>query len=357
MSLEELEKLGGFESVMAGLPPALRADKVEIATLQSFTRKLPREGVVRRTAARILGETAGPPEAVPALIQATVQRSGFRWRERIVAAWCLGLTEMRDSQRSAVLEALGVLANHSLERDNTGAFLRLQYRALFITIPFTILTGGLMNLFQELSPLHLLQTALFNFLVSIFVLPFSTMLERRRMNLARAAAVLSLGRMSAPEATGVVAAAIYDKVGEGSSEVKKAAERALPSVLGALRPDHYGQVRRNSIDYLCRILQDKRNYLVIAALEALEKVGGGSAVDPVARVAKKSRIPDVRALAGRILPVLESRRRDEQAPSLLLRATSLGEVDEAVLLRPFEQKEAIDPSLLLRPTIGEVESK
>jgi hypothetical protein len=191
--------------------------------------------------------------------------------------------------------------------------------------------------------------------ISILVLPFSNMLEKRRINLGRAAAILSLGRLTAPEATGLVAATLYDSAGEGSAEVKKASERALPSILCALEPGHYGQVRRTSIDHLCRVLQDRRAHLVMAALDAVEKVGGGSAADAVKRLQKRSRNPRIKHRAETILPILESRKRDEQAATVLLRATtSPGALDE-ILLRPTTPNPESDPKVLLRPSTADSE--
>ena len=350
MSLEELERLGGFENVMERLPPELQADKIELTTIRSFVRKLPRDGVLRRAAERILHGSAGEESLVPLLRNAILEKSGFRWRERIVAAWCLGLTQVSIEKSEGIRDALDRLINNRLQKDNWGAFLRLQWRTLLVSIPFTLMfKGGLTEVIRDFSPWNIVQTLLSNVGFSIFVLPFSAMLEKRRLNLARAAAVLSLGRIAAPEAAGVVAAAVYDKVGEGNGEVKKAAERALPAVLRALRPDDYGRVGGNSVDHLCRVLQDRRNHLVISVLEALEKVGGGSAVESVSRLAKKARARDVKQLAQRVLPVLEARRRDEQAPTVLLRATTSPGAEGEVLLRPVESRFDSDPDLLVRP--------
>ena len=272
MSLEELEELGGFADVMGSLPPELRADRAERATVASLARKLPGENAVRRTAERILRGTAGDSDHIGTVKQVVVERSGFKWRERILAAWSLGLTPARSpEEREDCLKALGNLANHSLERDNFGAFVRLQYRALILTIPYLVFIR--FRGYDSYTFWDLVNTIFINLGFSLLALPVSMMLERRRMNLARAAAILSLGRMEAPEATGVVAAAVYDKVGEGSSDVKKAAERSLPAVLEALTDEHYGRVLTTSIEYLCRILQDKRDHLVLAALKALGKVG------------------------------------------------------------------------------------
>jgi hypothetical protein len=124
-------------------------------------------------------------------------------------------------------------------------------------------------------------------------------------------------------------------------------------VLAALEPAHFGLVRKTSIDHLCRILQDRRNHLVIVVLEALEKVGGGSAAAPVAKLLKRSKAKDVQRAASRVLPVLEARHRDEQAPQILLRATGSPTVDEGVLLRPHEAMKDFDTGLLLRPTDDE----
>src|SRR5207249_5357386 len=107
----------------------------------------------------------------------------------------------------------------------------------------------------------------------------------------------------------------------------------LPSVLGSLRADHYGIIGGSTTQLLCRVLAARRSHLVKASLEALEKVGGPSAIPAVTRLTKKNRAPDVRNLALRVLPVLEARKRDEDAPHVLLRASGAAGADEQVLLR------------------------
>src|SRR5438552_3050690 len=158
MSLEEVENLGGFVDVMSELPPELQADATERATIAGYARKLRGENEVRRAASTILAGIIAPAEAGPALRAAVMDRSGFRWRERIVAAWCLGLSHIPEERRGYVLEALGTLANHNLEKDNGGAFLRLQWRALFLTLPFLLITSGPVGMISELSPAVILQT-------------------------------------------------------------------------------------------------------------------------------------------------------------------------------------------------------
>jgi hypothetical protein len=345
------------ESVFSEQPPELQADRAELATIRNTARKLPRDNVVRQTAERILGDLAGEAFTARHLRKAAVERSGFRWRERFLAAWCLGLTRVPEEERTETIEALGLLADNKLESDNGGAFWRLQYRTALITVPVILAAGGLEAVVGSFSVWDILQAALRNLGTSVVILPFSSMLEKRRLNLARAAAVLSLGRLSAPEATGLVAATLYDGSGEGSGEVKRASERALPSVLRALSFQHLGQVRRTSIDHLCRVLADKRAPLVMAALDALEKVGGGTAVDPVKRLQKKTRSAKLRQRALEVMPVLEARRRDEQAPKMLLRATATpGALDE-ILLRPTNPNPESDPDVLLRPTSADSEEE
>src|SRR5687768_1895837 len=193
MSLEDIERMGGFANVMDQLPPELQADKVELATIRSFVRKAPRDSIVCRTAERILGGAAGDEHAVLSLRTAVLEKSGFRWRERILAAWCLGFTRIPAGMSEDVQLALGRLINIDIEKDNRGAFLRLQWRALLVSIPVTLMfRGGLPDLVDNFTPWNIIQTVLSNVGFSIFVFPFSAMLEKKRLNLARAAAVLSL---------------------------------------------------------------------------------------------------------------------------------------------------------------------
>ena len=87
--------------------------------------------------------------------------------------------------------------------------------------------------------------------------------------------------------------------------------------------------------------------LDVAILQALEWVGTGSVADKVARLAERGSTPAVREEAVRILPVLQARQQQEQAPATLLRPSRLTAPAEQ-LLRPGLYTEATPAEQLLR---------
>lgn len=86
----------------------------------------------------------------------------------------------------------------------------------------------------------------------------------------------------------------------------------------------------------------------VAILGALEWVGTGSAADKVARLAEHGATPAVREEAARILPTLQARQRQEQAPAILLRPSRITS-PATQLLRPGQYVETTPTEQLLRP--------
>ncbi len=88
--------------------------------------------------------------------------------------------------------------------------------------------------------------------------------------------------------------------------------------------------------------------LDVAILQALEWVGTGSVADKVARLAEHGATPAVREEAARVLPVLQTRLREEQAPAILLRPSHNASPANQ-LLRPGLYVETTPAEQLLRP--------
>lgn len=86
----------------------------------------------------------------------------------------------------------------------------------------------------------------------------------------------------------------------------------------------------------------------LALLGALEHVGTGQCVAKVAMLAQRGANPFVSEEAARILPVLQARQREEQAPTTLLRASEVAAVPTNQLLRAGNEAEAVEPAYLLR---------
>jgi hypothetical protein len=159
----------------------------------------------------------------------------------------------------------------------------------------------------------------------------------------RVAAADALSRLCVPETCGVLAGALYDP----RPAIRRAAAVGFRATLPRLTPEHYGALDTLAVPNLCRVLQHPDTSLALAALTALEKVGDGRALPFVARAAQRGRSPEARALAARVLPLLQERLRQEQDRRILLRGASAPPTDAAWLLRAADRSEP--PEQLLRP--------
>ncbi len=160
----------------------------------------------------------------------------------------------------------------------------------------------------------------------------------------RAASARALGRLAYPTAAGGLAGAVFD----GRRPVAEAANAALPNTLRALTPEYYGRSGPYTISNLCRLLSHGDDRIVLMALEALGRVGGGSAIPSVQRVQRWGANAALKRAAASILPILEERKRRETDPQVLLQASAAPELPEELLLRPASSSVAGDTSVLLR---------
>lgn len=97
--------------------------------------------------------------------------------------------------------------------------------------------------------------------------------------------------------------------------------------------------------------------LILAILRALEFIGTGQSAPPVERLVNRRptshdalTFSEIRTEAERILPILKERQRQEEASSVLLRASNMPPVAPAQLLRPARYLDAEPEEQLLRPT-------
>jgi HEAT repeat protein len=197
----------------------------------------------------------------------------------------------------------------------------------------------------------------------LFELPFalpavSYAIDEDRINRGRALAASTLGRLRVPESVGSLAYACTDS----RLTVQWEARMALEQVLPLLTPEHYGQLPANTTLHLCSLLDDgdnkrtgwkQRPQLALMVLEALGNAGDGRAVPMVTQLIQRG-VPDhIRTTALQVLPILEERRRQEEAAQILLRASNAEGMGADVLLRPTAAQSTTPPEQLLRSTNGE----
>jgi hypothetical protein len=246
-----------------------------------------------------------------ALVDALDARGRGAWRLRITAASLLGYVSLTDQQRGL---ASGALRTVVAEKD------AVRRGVLWAVAAFV--SQGLM-------------------------VPLALMREWRRMQL-QAAAIRSLGQMLDVESIGPITSALVEGRPFRKPTVRAEATLALHVLLAELTPEHYGQISGDTANGLVLLLKHRDGRLVLAALAALEKVGGGGAADVVAQLGRdRQDSPEILAESGRVLPVLMERKRLEEQASTLLRAAGERR-GETVLLRPLGASGKGEANVLLR---------
>jgi hypothetical protein len=370
---QQTDEESAFEAVVsvpaeAQPAPILEANAAEENAMRALLRRLQRNRALQEAVRACLAPESLPTKAFHCLLAALEQPLDNRWRERTVAAWALGRANLSPEQATAAANALRDVVEYRLApeswlaRKRVGrAFLRL----LPVLIPlFLLAMHGLgigldSGLWQWIIMFIMILIGVPSLQTPILLLMVpSIRFDERRSNRARAAALMTLERLCLPETIGTPAWAIFDK----DRQVRKAAESALNAILPTLTPEHYGRLDAEAIPNLCRIIDKEAQVfrdtageeLVYRTLEALGKVGDGSAVPYVQRLAQTGRTTRIQELATRILPTLEERQRQEQAREMLLRGASMPVAAGETLLRPvvdtFEQESG---ETLLRATYGE----
>lgn len=346
-----------------GQPLFTAAETVQVRRL---LRRLGAANPLRLCALALLEKEPPAADALQVLLSALAYPADWRWEERVIAAWALGYVECGGDRAFCIDRLCDVLDNRQeklgqrLERATRRSLLGTPALAAMLT--FVMGLYYCLPLSNPFSPLlsssfstllrHAVATlvagigiaTLFSPPLFLCVLPLCFAGQTRHNSRVRAAAAATLGRMRTPVSVAALAGAVFDS----NAAVRRAATAALPDVLATLSPNHYNQLDARAVPNLCRLLNLAEENLVLAALEALSKVGDGRAVAPVERVAKLGRTDRLREAAERLLPLLRERRQQENAPRMLLRTASAADVSLHVLLRSTENTEVGDQQALLR---------
>jgi hypothetical protein len=302
----------------------------------------------RQIALQYLRYRTWPEDTVEHLMQALLISSGFRWKEQELAITLLGHFTLTTEEQAQVSPSLcRILTKKQWDNYILLYFTRVAMMGI-ITTPFVYLWTGI-----PWEAAGLIWTLLSSGLLwSLPMLPISSALEDTHLNRLRAAALRTCGRLQITGAIDMVAEMLFEGAGGqqtlGCLQVREAAAEALPSILAALTPEHYGRLPIEAMPKLCRTLYHPDDSLVMRVLEALEIVGDGRAVTDVERMVTRGRTPQLRTEAARILPVLKERQSRENAPFVLLRASAAPAETPDILLRPALNAPATEPQELLR---------
>lgn len=305
-----------FQSALA---PLLRAGETD--ELLGLVRRLRRGSAIRVIADDALNGRPLRPGDANIIIETAENQRRTGWRERAAAILLIGkVREWHPEHRERAASALAGLL-----------------RAPQYTAPGCIYALGI-------------------YFLHTFFIAYALWADSRA-NRLRAMAAASLGPLRVPDSVSALAKAVYDRKSFwrsiGVRKVRRAAVAALPEALTSLTPDQYARLPFDTVPNLCRLLRHANEPLILAALEALANVGGGSAIRLVERAARKGRTAAIREAAERVLPRIQERRQQELNPQRLLRPADTPGRADSVLLRPATGAPAGEEALLHRPSVAE----
>jgi hypothetical protein len=158
-------------------------------------------------------------------------------------------------------------------------------------------------------------------LASVLTIPLCLVygrLTNSHSDLLQAASAESLGRLHVVESIGPLAQKLF----EPSVTVREAAAFALMQILPRLTDADCGSLDQHAINRLADALNHPNALLVFKILEALEKVGTGSALPAVERLSREGKTRQLQETARRVSIVLEERQRREREARHLMRPTA-----------------------------------
>ncbi len=327
------------------------------ARIRKHIRKLRRGAPVRVYAEAILSGEELDTHQCTTVLQVMLNPSGEMWRERTVAAWCLGERVCSPPEwKEATAHALRRVVDGREFVDRRGRIIRALKCNLAVA---AVLSGAFILFLVSLIPSiglppplfylvggWIIGTALLWMLVLVPGLLVSEDFELSRLAESRASAARSLGRLADPLASAVLARAATD----ARREVRQAAAVALPHALAAIGHEHLGALPPETTTNLCALLGRNNSALEVLVLDALECAGTGAAAEPVRRLASRSKSGSIRDAAARVLPILDERLRQETSATRLLRPAGSPNASSDVLLRPASSATAVPEEQLLRPT-------
>lgn len=272
-----------------------------------------------------------------ALFSALANGATHQWREQVVAAWALGRVTLDSQERDA---AAGMLLDN-LERDESESAWERFLRGLFwgygIMFPVSLIVSILLCSgdgrleWADVFPKLLFTLGSFT---SVFTAPFCLIyghVEQSRQALLRAASAEALGRLRVIESIGPLAEALFDT----DPTVNEAAASALLQILPQLTEEDYGLISHHSLRRLTGALAHPNSLVVFKVLEALRKIGTGSALPAVERLVRDGKTRNLQETARQVVAVLEERRRREKESLHLIRATAAPAQSGDELLHTF----------------------
>lgn len=341
-------------------------DEPKREEIEQWIRVLPKRHPLRRRCERKPTYFPEQSEIVELLLETFQDSSRLRGHEHNDVARILGEIPLTSEQKIAVAKCLCVelVPRSPLRRRR---LLRLGFSGLGKTLLTTSVLAYLFAIYMTtfsyskeewdfVGPFSSWAIIL-SFGIGIFILPVAALfmlplivaLNSESLSRMRTTIANTLAYLCEPCSVSALAQAGCDR----NVDVCMASRRALVTTLPTLTEEHYGTLSAETTPNLCHILEEicsaKPDFAVVLIL-ALEKVGDGRAVETLEN--RLFLVPvAVRREADRILPLLRERKRQEEAQSMLLRASSEPSSPKEQLLRPVAGAPAESaPEQLLRAT-------
>ncbi|HLK57208.1 MAG TPA: hypothetical protein VKU00_11615 [Chthonomonadaceae bacterium] len=333
-------------------PPEEIAD-IPGTEIHDLIGRLPKESPIREWAMGLLIGITPPEESIPVFIEILERQPGGLWwnlstlrlwREQAVAAWALGQVSLTPEQTDAAVTALVRMLWRTPSDKNS------LLRAGLVSVVLGLITavfGGLIAVFARFFPTAAFMTLVVIVCGWVVSLTQCTQVEHNHQRVVQRFAAISLGKLpTLLSIEALIATALETGLG-----LRGVARETLVRVLPELTSAYYGHLRPLTVPNLCRLLQSGGPALVKQVLIALGKVGDGRALRPVEALAKQQNGSPLRNIIEEVLPILQERKRMEDAPRNLLRASDQPFATLEVLLRPAMDTGEAQPEQLLRTAI------
>jgi HEAT repeat protein len=327
--------------------PVIRSDAPilpsEAERFGALARRLSPHSAVRIAAESLLSGSEMRPDQIEALFSALTRASRVHWRERLVAAWCLGRVPLKELEREA---AAGTLLSLLETSTHNGPTIVGRIWAIYgLLFPLVLM----FDINSNPGPVFVTIWTVAAIAASMFAAPVLHAMGRDTFTV-RSAAAMSLGHLRVAEAIGPLARAVNDR----DPHVRDAASAALHEALPMLSAEHFGRLSTDAIGAIAALLKHADNLLVFKALDALEKVGTASAISAVDALRNRARMSSLQQRAADVLEVLRERKRLEDQGKTLLRPMTGPEGQSGLVVpsRPEEVESAKPATLQVHDSRG-----
>jgi len=281
-----------------------------------------------------------------ALLRALSDSRPLLWSDRVEAYQALCEIELTPSERTQATHLLSsALALPGADSSRFRRAVAMGFLSALVVANLALLVTHFPTRRDDFLPVLLGGSLIVTPLLTLFTTPLFlaglSFLERRGAPAVQKAAMLALAHIGGPECI----IALYDHT-QNDTGLYEEAILTLKAVLPTITADWYGRMPHGSDPVLGQLADYSDEDLALAALDALDAAGSGTAANSVEHIpqdATKSGL--VRAKAAAVLPTLIARREREISVVSLLRPSERVSTDN--LLRSIEG-DASDISNLLR---------